>query len=162
MPFGRVAVWWDGARRLSPYICRLMIYPARSSPLPAMALVATVIALQCVPARAAADAKPCRTPCLSVNVPREPAEKPAEKTPEKAPEPEPKPAPALAPAAVARPAAKPRPPTTAQAATASQDTQREPIARRPAPSRRCGDINMRAAIGEPLSDQDMKTLRSQC
>lgn len=126
-----------------------------------MALVATVIALQCMPARAAADAKPCRTPCLSANVPREPAEKTekaAEKTPEKAPEPEPKPA----PAAVARPAAKPRPQATAQASTASQDTQREPVARRPAPSKRCGDINMRAAIGEPLSDQDMKTLRSQC
>jgi len=122
-----------------------------------MALVATVIALQCVPARAAADAKPCRTPCLSVNVPGEPAEK-AEKAPEKAPEPEPKPA----PAAVARPAAKPRPQATAQASTTSQDAQREPIARRPAPSKRCGDINMRAAIGEPLSDQDMKTLRSQC
>lgn len=119
-----------------------------------MALVATVIALQCTPAQAAADAKPCRTPCLSVNVPREPTEK----APEKAPEPEPKPA----PAAVARPAAKPRPQATAQASTTSQDAQREPVARRPAPSKRCGDINMRAAIGEPLSDQDMKTLRSQC
>ncbi|SCX60156.1 hypothetical protein [Variovorax sp. EL159] len=123
-----------------------------------MALVATVIALQCMPAQAAADAKPCRTPCLSVNVPREIAEKPAEKAPKKAPDPEPKPA----PAAVARPAAKPRPQAAAQASTTSQDAQREPVARRPAPSKRCGDINMRAAIGEPLSDQDMKTLRSQC
>ena len=119
-----------------------------------MALVAMVIALQCMPARAAADAKPCRTPCLAVNVPREPADKPVEKAPELKPAP--------APAAVARSAVKPRPQTTAQAATASQDAQREPITRRPAPSKRCSEINMRAAVGEPLSDQDMKTLRNQC
>ncbi|MDQ0074174.1 hypothetical protein J2W34_005994 [Variovorax boronicumulans] len=36
------------------------------------------------------------------------------------------------------------------------------MAERPAPSKRCTDINMRAAVGEPLSDEDMKTLRSQC
>jgi hypothetical protein len=49
-----VAVWWDGARRLPPYICRLMIYPACSSPLVAMAVVATVIALP-RPTRAGGD-----------------------------------------------------------------------------------------------------------
>ncbi|MDP9989701.1 hypothetical protein J2W28_004762 [Variovorax boronicumulans] len=36
------------------------------------------------------------------------------------------------------------------------------MAKRPAPSKRCTDINMRAAVGVPLSDEDMKTLRSQC
>ena len=115
-----------------------------------MAVVATVIALSGLPARAAADAKPCRTPCLSVSVPREPAEKPAEA--------EPKPAPAPA----ARPGAQPRPQATAVAAPPPQDVQRESVAKRPAPSRRCSDINMRAAVGEPLSEEDMKTLRSQC
>jgi hypothetical protein len=40
--------------------------------------------------------------------------------------------------------------------------QREAAAPRAAPSKRCSEINMRAAVGEPLSDQDMKTLRSQC
>jgi len=120
-----------------------------------MAVVATVIALSGPPARAAADAKPCRTPCLSVDVPREPAEKPAEA--------EPRPAPAPA----ARPGARPRPQATATAVVAPppqppQEVQREPVAKRPAPSRRCSDINMRAAVGEPLSDEDMKTLRSQC
>jgi hypothetical protein len=40
--------------------------------------------------------------------------------------------------------------------------QREAAVSKPAPSKRCSEINMRAAVGEPLSDQDMKTLRSQC
>lgn len=117
-----------------------------------MAVVATVIALFGPPARAAADGKPCRTPCLSVNVPRDAPEKP-----EKPAEAEPKPAPA------ARPVAKPRPQATASAAPASPyEAQKEPVAKKPAPSKRCTDINMRAAVGEPLSDEDMKTLRSQC
>jgi hypothetical protein len=111
-----------------------------------MAVVATVIALFGPPARAAADGKPCRTPCLSANVPRE--------VPEKAAEAEPKPA---------RTVAKPRPQATASAApTQPYEAQKESMAKRPAPSKRCTDINMRAAIGEPLSDEDMKTLRSQC
>lgn len=120
-----------------------------------MAVVATVIALFGPPVQAAsADAKPCRTPCLSVNVPREAPEKPAEAE--------------AKPAAAARPNAKPRPQATASVtpvpvpAPQQHETQREPVAKRPAPSRRCTDINMRAAVGEPLSDEDMKTLRSQC
>jgi len=117
-----------------------------------MAVVATVIALYGPSARAAADGKPCRTPCLSVSVPREAPEK------EKPVEAEPRPVPA---AAAVRPAAKPRPQATAAAAP-PHEAQKEPVARRPAPSKRCTDINMRAAVGEPLSDEDMKTLRSQC
>ncbi|SFP16682.1 hypothetical protein SAMN03159339_0676 [Variovorax sp. 770b2] len=115
-----------------------------------MAVVATVIALFGPPAQAAADGKPCRTPCLSVNVPREAPEKPAEAE--------------AKPATAARPNARPRPQATASAAPAPHpyEAQREPVAKRPAPSRRCTDINMRAAVGEPLSDEDMKTLRSQC
>ena len=115
-----------------------------------MAVVATVIALFGSPAQAAADGKPCRTPCLSVNVPREVPEKPAEAE--------------ARPATAARPNAKPRPHATASATPAPQqhEAQREPVAKRPAPSKRCTDINMRAAVGEPLSDEDMKTLRSQC
>jgi hypothetical protein len=115
-----------------------------------MAVVATVIALLGPPARAATDGKPCRTPCLSVSVPREAPEKPAEAE--------------AKPATAARPNAKPRPQATASAAPAPHlyEAQREPVAKRPAPSRRCTDINMRAAVGEPLSDEDMKTLRSQC
>lgn len=115
-----------------------------------MAVVATVIALFGAPAQAAADGKPCRTPCLSVNVPREAPEKPAEAE--------------ARPATAARPNAKPRPQATASATPAPQqhEAQREPVAKRPAPSKRCTDINMRAAVGEPLSDEDMKTLRSQC
>ncbi|MDZ4278300.1 MAG: hypothetical protein U1B78_04095 [Dehalococcoidia bacterium] len=42
------------------------------------------------------------------------------------------------------------------------EAHREPVERRPAPSKRCSEINMRAAVGEPLSDQDMTILRSQC
>ena len=114
-----------------------------------MAVVATVIALFGPPALAAADGKPCRTPCLSVNVPRDAPEKPAEAE--------------LKPAPAARPVAKPRPQATASAAPASPyEAQKEPVAKKPAPSKRCTDINMRAAVGEPLSDEDMKTLRSQC
>ena len=122
-----------------------------------MAVVATVIALFGPSAQAAADGKPCRTPCLSVNVPREAPEKK-----EKPVEAESRSAPAPAPAV--RPAARPRPQATASAAPATQphEMPREPVARRPAPSKRCTDINMRAAVGEPLSDEDMKTLRSQC
>lgn len=119
-----------------------------------MAVVATVIALFGPTAQAAADAKPCRTPCLSAGVPRETPEKPAEA--------DAKPAPAPRPAERTRP----RPQATASAAPAPQqqqhEAQREPMAKRPAPSKRCTDINMRAAVGEPLSDEDMKTLRSQC
>ena len=120
-----------------------------------MAVVATVIALFGPTAQAAADAKPCRTPCLSAGVPRETPEKPAEA--------DAKPPPAARPAERTRP----RPQATASAAPAPQqqqqhEAQREPMAKRPAPSKRCTDINMRAAVGEPLSDEDMKTLRSQC
>ena len=121
-----------------------------------MAMVATVIALSGPPAQAAADAKPCRTPCLSVNVPHEAPEKPAGKPAEKPAEAEPKAAP------VARPGGRPRPQATASATPPQQEATREPVTRRPAPSKRCSDINMRAAVGEPLSDEDMKTLRSQC
>lgn len=118
-----------------------------------MAVVATVIALFGPTAQAAADAKPCRTPCLSAGVPREAPDKPAQA--------DAKPAPA------ARPTERPKPKlqATASAAPAPQqqhEAQREPMAKRPAPSKRCTDINMRAAVGEPLSDEDMKTLRSQC
>ncbi|WP_167481185.1 hypothetical protein [Acidovorax cavernicola] len=129
----------------------MTIYPARVSPLAlaVMAVVATVIALHGARARAADEAKPCRTPCLSVP---KPAEAPQAK------EPEPKPA-----AVTARPAPKPRPQITATAAPVpAPEVHREPVERRPAPSKRCSEINMRAAVGEPLSDQDMKILRSQC
>ncbi len=119
-----------------------------------MAVVATVIALHGRPAQAAEPAgaaKPCRTPCLSANVPREPAEpSPAEKS-EKTDEALSKPKPVIRTRAQ-QPAAPPSPPPV----------QREAAAPRAAPSKRCSEINMRAAVGEPLSDQDMKTLRSQC
>src|SRR5450830_843157 len=153
MPFGRVAVWRACQRRRPFYICRLMNDTARSSPFAAMALAVTVIALSGAATRAAAEGAPCRTPCLSVEVPREPAEKPEK--PEHA-QPRPKPA----PVAVARPSNRPR--VQAAAAPSSPEVQREAVARTPAPSKRCTDINMRAAVGEPLSEQDMKTLRSQC
>ena len=118
-----------------------------------MAVVATAIALYGPRAQAAADAKPCRTPCLSVNVPHEAPTPPTEKAEEAEPKPKP------APVANARPSARPRPQPTA---AASPEVPRDAVARRPAPSKRCSDINMRAAVGEPLSDQDMKTLRSEC
>jgi hypothetical protein len=118
-----------------------------------MAVVATVIALHGRPAQAAESAggaKPCRTPCLSANVPREPAgPSPIERS-EKTDEAPSKPKPVIR--TRAQPTAPPPPPPV----------QREAAAPRPAPSKRCSEINMRAAIGEPLSDQDMKTLRSQC
>ncbi|KQX86772.1 hypothetical protein ASD34_10515 [Variovorax sp. Root473] len=109
------------------------------------AVVATVIALYGVRADAAGEAKPCRTPCLAVPVP-------AEAPPAREAEPRP---------AVVRPAPKPRPQITATAAPAPE-AHRDPVERRPAPSKRCSEINMRAAVGEPLSDQDMTILRSQC
>ncbi len=125
----------------------MTIYPARVSPLAlaVTAVVATVVALHGARAHAAGEAKPCRTPCLAVP---QPAEAPQAKGAE------PKPA-------VVRPAPKPRPQITATAAPAPE-AHREPAERRPAPSKRCSEINMRAAVGEPLSDQDMKFLRSQC
>lgn len=131
-----------------------------------MAVVATVIALHGRPAQAAETAaeapKPCRTPCLSASVPREPAEpsgaakadkvEKTEKT-ERAEEGPSKPKPvARARPQQAAPPSSPQPPVQREAAAAP----------RPAPSKRCTEINMRAAVGEPLSDQDMKTLRSQC
>ena len=124
----------------------MTIYPARVSPLAlsVTAVVATVIALHGARAHAAGEAKPCRTPCLAVPKPAEAAQ---------AKDAEPKPA--------ARPAPKPRPQITATAAPAPE-AHREPVERRPAPSKRCSEINMRAAVGEPLSDQDMTILRSQC
>lgn len=124
----------------------MTIYPARVSPLAlaVTAVVATVIALHGARAHAAGEAKPCRTPCLAVP---KPAEAP------QARDAEPKP--------VARPALKPRPQITATAAP-TPEAHREPAERRPAPSKRCSEINMRAAVGEPLSDQDMTILRSQC
>ncbi|WP_165909682.1 hypothetical protein [Variovorax guangxiensis] len=126
-----------------------------------MAVVATVIALHGRPAQAAETAaeapKPCRTPCLSAGVPREPAEAKAEKAEkaEKADRAEegpskPKPVARARPQPVAPPPSQP--PVQREAAAAP----------RPAPSKRCTEINMRAAVGEPLSDQDMKTLRNQC
>jgi len=127
----------------------MTIYPARVSPLAlaVTAVVATVIALHGARAHAAGEAKPCRTPCLAVPVPVEAPQ---------AKEAEPKPA-------VVRPAPKPRPQITATAAPApAPEAHREPVERRPAPSKRCSEINMRAAVGEPLSDQDMTILRSQC
>ncbi|WP_180838882.1 hypothetical protein [Variovorax sp. RO1] len=125
----------------------MTIYPARVSPLAlaVTAVVATVIALHGARAHAAGEAKPCRTPCLAVP---KAAEAPQAK------EAEPKPA-------VVRPAPKPRPQITATAAP-TPEVHREPAERRPAPSKRCSEINMRAAVGEPLSDQDMTILRSQC
>jgi hypothetical protein len=118
-----------------------------------MAVVATVIALHGRPAQAAESAgaaKPCRTPCLSANVPREQVEPPSTEKPEKTDEAPSKPKPVIRTRAQ-QPAAPPPPPV-----------QREAAAPRAAPSKRCSEINMRAAVGEPLSDQDMKTLRSQC
>ncbi len=125
----------------------MTIYLARVSPLAlaVTAVVATVIALYGARAHAAGEAKPCRTPCLAVPVP-------AEAPPAREAEPRP---------AVVRPAPKPRPQITATAAPAPE-AHREPVERRPAPSKRCSEINMRAAVGEPLSDQDMTILRSQC
>ncbi|WPG36153.1 hypothetical protein [Variovorax sp. EBFNA2] len=125
----------------------MTIYPARVSPLAlaVTAVVATVVALHGARAHAAGEAKPCRTPCLAVP---KPAEAPQAK------EAEPKPA-------VVRPAPKPRPQITATAAPAPE-AHREPAERRSVPSKRCSEINMRAAVGEPLSDQDMTILRSQC
>lgn len=127
----------------------MTIYQARVSPLAlaVTAVVATVIALHGARADAAGEAKPCRTPCLAVP-------KPAEARQAREAEPKPKPV-------AVRPAPKPRPQITATAAPAPE-AQREPVDRRPAPSKRCSEINMRAAVGEPLSDQDMKILRSQC
>jgi len=128
-----------------------------------MAVVATVIALQGRPAQAAETAaeapKPCRTPCLSVSVPREPSEPAAAAKADRAPKAEegpskPKPV-AKARPQLAAPVPVPSPPPVQREASAA-------AAPRPAPSKRCTEINMRAAVGEPLSDQDMKTLRSQC
>ena len=58
-----------------------------------------------------------------------------------------------------------------EASTAAQKPQRPPAARTrpvatreaaPARSPRCARINLRAAVGEPLSDEDMQFLRSHC
>ena len=161
MPFGRVAVWRDGERRLPLYICRLMIYQARFSPFSAMAPIAMAIALCCVALPATADTKPkpCRTPCLSAAVPREsaPASPPAAKPAEPRP----------APVAATRPSAKPRPQAVAAVAAQPQSPPVPEVEKAAAPKRqplsgRCSEINMRAAVGEPLSDEDMKILRSQC
>jgi outer membrane biosynthesis protein TonB len=158
MPFGRVAVWRDVERRAPLYISPLMICQTRSMPVVAMVLVATAIApwlLLGAATPAAAQAKPCRTPCLAVPKPEE----------------KPTPEPAKPPAAVdrpseraaARPPPKPRAPAEAPPArVAEQEADRPAPARRPAPTKRCTEINMRAAVGEPLSDQDMTYLRSQC
>jgi hypothetical protein len=160
MPFGRVAIWRDGERRLPLYICPLMIYQARSSPFSVMAPIAMVIALCCAALQAVADTKPCRTPCLSAAVPREPALAPPAS--EKPTEAESKPA----PVAATRPNAKPRPQAVVVAAQPpsppAPEVEKAIAPKRPPLSRRCSDINMRAAVGEPLSDEDMKILRSQC
>jgi hypothetical protein len=42
------------------------------------------------------------------------------------------------------------------------DAEKPALPKKPPLSRRCSEINMRAAVGEPLSDEDMKILRSQC
>ncbi len=148
MPFGRVAVWRDVERRLPFYISPLMICQTRSMPVAAMVLIATAIApwlLAGAATPAMAQARPCRTPCLAV------------------PKPEEKPAPEPAKAPAARPAPKPRAqPEAPPARVAEHEAERSAPARRPAPTKRCTEINMRAAVGEPLSDQDMTYLRSQC
>jgi|GEM_PF-458871 len=129
-----------------------------------MAVVATVIALHGRPVRAAdaAEAKPCRTPCLSANVPREPAESPGAGKAEKADKAD-KADKAEEMPSKPKPAARARPQPVAPPPSPPPPVQREVAAApRPAPSKRCTEINMRAAVGEPLSDQDMKTLRSQC
>ena len=158
MPFGRVAIWRDGERRLPLYICRLMIYQVRSSPFSAMAPIAMVVALCCAAfaatATATADTKPCRTPCLSAGVPREavpptaerPAARPAGPKPAAATRPRPQ-----AVAVAAQPAPLPVP-----------EVEKPAAPKKPPLSRRCSEINMRAAVGEPLSEEDMKILRSQC
>jgi hypothetical protein len=147
MPFGRVAIWRDGAARLSIYIYSQMTHQARSSRFLAMAPIAMVTALCGGVPSAVADAKPCRTPCLAVKAP-----------PASAAE-----VPAARPAAAApRPAPRPRSRPQAAAETAQNPPAPLELARKPPPSRRCTDINMRAAVGEPLSDEDMKILRSQC
>ncbi|BEP60757.1 hypothetical protein GmRootV213_13110 [Variovorax sp. V213] len=160
MPFGRVAIWRDGERRLPFYICPLMIYQARSSPFSVMAPIAMVIALCCAALPAAADTKPCRTPCLSAAVPRESTPTPPAAA--KPTEAEAKPA----PVATSRPSARPKPQAVAVAAPPpapmAQEVEKAAAPKRPPPSRRCTEINMRAAVGEPLSDEDMKILRSQC
>ncbi|WP_170217231.1 hypothetical protein [Variovorax gossypii] len=130
-----------------------------------MAVVATVIALHGRPLRAAdaAEAKPCRTPCLSANVPRERAEPPGAGKAEKAEKAEKADKAEEAPSRPKPVVARTRPQPVAPPPSAPPPVQREAAAApRPAPSKRCSEINMRAAVGEPLSDQDMKTLRSQC
>ena len=152
MPFGRVAIWRDGEQRLPLYICRLMIYQVRSSPFSAMAPIAMAIALCCVALPATADTKPkpCRTPCLSAGVPREavppPAAKPAE----------------TRPAAATRPGARPQAVAVAAQPLPVPEVEKPVALKKPPLARRCSEINMRAAVGEPLSDEDMKILRSQC
>ncbi|WP_304307875.1 hypothetical protein, partial [Pseudacidovorax intermedius] len=59
-----------------------------------------------------------------------------------------------------RPAARSRP--APAAAPVSTEAPAPPPPPRPPASRRCIDINMRAAVGEPLSAQDMAYLRSEC
>ncbi|WP_432730777.1 hypothetical protein [Variovorax sp. W6] len=132
-----------------------------------MAVVATVIALHGRPAQAAETAaeapKPCRTPCLSVSVPRgEPTELPGAGKADKTEKPE-KTEKAEEGPSKPKPVARVRPQPAAPPPSPQPPVQREAAAApRPAPSKRCTEINMRAAVGEPLSDQDMKTLRSQC
>ncbi len=94
-----------------------------------------------VPAWAADAPAPCPTPCLA------------------RPRPAPTPAPEAAPAPAPRPVARGWPAPVS--ATAGVAEAAEPPPRPPA-SRRCIDINMRAAVGEPLSAQDMAYLRSEC
>jgi len=95
-----------------------------------------------LPERAQAEeAKPCPTPCLSSSVQRAPDAPPAE----------PAAGPAPAPAPVARAASKPRPAPPAPTAAA----------RKPPPPR-CANITMRAAVGEPVSEEELQFLRSEC
>jgi len=155
MPFGRVAFWRDVERPVPLYICPLMNCPTRSELLAAMAPIAAAIVLGLgLPATGAAQGKPCRTPCLATSVPEAVVPESAAAKPQAAEK-------ATVPARP--PPAKPR----VQAAPPARVAQREdegPAAppRRPAPSPRCSEINMRAAVGEPLTDQDMTYLRSQC
>lgn len=101
---------------------------------------------------AAAEGKPCRTPCLSADAVREPpAAEPAK--PEATDE-------SKAANAAAKANARTRPPAARSSAYAADKPAER--AGRPPPPKRCSSINMRAAVGEPLSEEDMKFLRSQC
>ncbi|RYF82723.1 MAG: hypothetical protein EOO29_06015 [Comamonadaceae bacterium] len=107
-------------------------------------VIGSVLWLSSLSLRAQAADAPCRTPCLAVPTPAPAPEAPA-------------PVPAKPPAA---PKAASRPkPAQREVAVSPPSTVARPVR---TASPRCTAINLRAQIGEPVSERDLTYLRSEC